>query len=367
MATCYILGAGASYGAKLQSADLRPPLVREMFRRASTIGGGSSFNRVASWCQARYGISREALISGDPDFESVLGRFDADWNSAGSEATQENIGLGLEREELLELVHEIFIGSTVALKFATCPYHDRLAQSLEAADTVLNFNYDFVMEASLEKGKKLTDYGVGSELMGMTHKWDGQTLTEISGFKANRNDPAHLKLHGSLGWFRRKPFAPYRVDSEMGGARPEPEAPACRIVASRSVCVKPPLTSYGSLRIAPKTFVGVESLLVPPAPIKSGLAGPDWKGLWSYAMDRLRESTKWVSIGYSFRPTDEDVNEMVRHIGTAIGSRLEIEIVAPSDGPEIAKRVKELVPLARVRNCYGTLEKYSESLHTIVG
>jgi hypothetical protein len=362
MSLSYILGAGASYGSQLPNPNLRPPLVKDMFRRSQDISGSGTFGRVSSWCKKRYGITPESLVLGDPDFESVLGRYDSDWDATDNEASLENISLGLERQDLLELVYEVFIGSTIATLRATCPHHDRLAQSLTPGDVILNFNYDFLMEASLEKAGKLSDHGIGAELMAFTHEWTGGGLKPLNGFQATRDDPPHLKLHGSLGWFKRTAFSEMRIDSESSGSKPEPNAVKCRIVAHRSRCVKPPLKTYTSLTVAPKTFVGVESVIVPPAPVKSGLAGPEWKGLWDFALERLSESTSWVSIGYAFRETDRDANELFREAGAPLGDTLDIRVVAPSDGPAIVGRVKKLLPKAKVRNSHPTLEEFAREL-----
>lgn len=362
MGVCYILGAGASFGSKLYNPNLRPPLVKDMFRRSHEISGSGTFNRVTSWCQKRYGIPSAALLSGDPDFEAVLGTFDEDWEKTNDEASLENIRLGLERQDLLEVVYEVFIGSTVATLRSTCPYHDKLSMNLTAQDTVLNFNYDFLMEASLEKARKLSDHGIASELMGFTHEWTGSTLKPLARPAAKRDDPPHLKLHGSLGWFRRTPFGEVNIAAESPGPSPDPDAPKCRIVAHRSRCIKPPLKTYDSLTVGPKTFVGVESVIVPPAPVKDNLAGPEWKRLWGFASERLSKSTEWLSIGYAFRETDQDANTLLRDAGKPLKDRLSIHVVAPSDGPAIVSRVQRLLPEATVRNSFRTFEEFANTL-----
>jgi hypothetical protein len=197
-----ILGAGASRGAQCFENVMNPaPLDADFFGIMQRLC--SRDQKLAKFLEF---VRFEFGAGSSPGMEELFTQLEALARFHGG--LKISPGPKVKRYEsqlsdFVEIVATFFrqIFCDVSGKQLTCTYHEKLADVLNAGDTILSFNYDCLMDTALKsKGK------------GSWHAKEGYHVTVASGHNEWNGNKARgawakqtiklLKLHGSLNWDR---------------------------------------------------------------------------------------------------------------------------------------------------------------------
>lgn len=206
----YILGAGFSQPAVL---PLAPELWHEIRRKGLAMSGRASQFRedLDIYIEYRKHCDGIELTLEQVDFEDFMAFLDIEhylglrgsdtWSSHGNEA---------------QVVVKTLIGETLT---ASMPPRDRIpelylrfAEILKPNDLVLTFNYDILLERTLE------DAGVPFRLFPYRHKEDPEIPGRLA--RDERDEVIVMKLHGSIDWFDRSLYSQLEEDRIANGFEP---------------------------------------------------------------------------------------------------------------------------------------------------
>lgn len=275
-----ILGAGASRGSSHFKGSLTPaPLDGDFFKILELIQ-----HKDPNLKALLQFIRKEFRKGSYPSMEAVftqleaLARFHKNLNiTPGPTIKSYARELSKFTENLATYFGIVFLDENQ--RHIICPYHNELAKSLSANDTVVSFNYDCLIDTSLKEAADRswnTKGGYGIELSDPNKNWD----PERTGRGPIATHPIRLlKLHGSLNWDRSNGENP-----EQLRLRDAPYCPANR--AKKEV--------------------------VPPVWNKEVLNDPVLKELWKEARKRLPTGKVLVVIGYSAPQTDLVSQALIR-------------------------------------------------------
>jgi hypothetical protein len=162
-----------------------------------------------------------------------------------------------------------------------CGYHRSIVEALSPKDTIISFNYDCVIDHALRTtgiAKWSARHGYGffkpSRVVGY-QPWNAEKAPDAQNRSINL-----LKLHGSLNWF------------------PFPEDQASGEIKLR----ERPYKQNGQKRYE----------IIPPEYVKTVASRPIFRELWSRAELALRKASVLAFVGFSFTPTDLDVEALFR-------------------------------------------------------
>ncbi len=172
-------------------------------------------------------------------------------------------------------------------------HHVRLLRTrCQPGDTILTFNYDPLIEASLDVVAKTSNI-LWSRSGGMGLRFNGRMI-QGRGIEPLPEEPTNvtlLKLHGSLNWVvpadRRSPHTPSLLRLDVD----DNSGPGFSLVRDRH---------GGTYR----------SVFVPPQPGKA----PQILGLeplWKMARVALASAERWIVIGYRLPDTDREARDLL--------------------------------------------------------
>ena len=295
--TVVVLGAGATRGAEFvvspRAGSTRsgclPPLNADFFTQVQRITSRSHAATVTTLVKdaieiygANFDLTLEQYFT---QLEAML--LTARQRPPSSVAPKFSVAnLTAKRTLLLEALSAVLEESADVARGRSparqdpCSFHARLVDALRAQETIISFNYDCVVDHALRTsgaGKWSARYGycfprpgnvVGDQV------WSAPSAP--AGFNKSIN---LLKLHGSLNWY---PF-PDDGDSPV------------------------------RLRERPYKQRGQKLYeIVPPEYVKSTGAHPFFSRLWANAELAIRKARTIAFIGFSFTPTDLDVEALFR-------------------------------------------------------
>jgi|GEM_PF-5616402 len=293
-----ILGAGATRGASFGSASpvVRPPLDADFFLqlRASELGTSEDAQRLLQFLEDEFGdveLSMEAFYSQVHLHDQFVGDFP---RGKGRRQRYE-----WARRYFLRIIPSLF---GLALAGQKCRWHNALAAALAPGDTVITFNYDCLIDASLRdvakrKWDPATGYGV--EASGSLDAWTDHTGK--GRFPVKRL--SLLKLHGSMNW-----------QVEDGRLHLLPDAYSPR--SEDDLCIVPPLWQ--------KSF-----------------DDPPFHDVWLAAREQLTATKALLVIGYSLPLTDVYTQAMLR----IDVQKLDFLLIANPD-PEARGRIRRVLSSA---------------------
>ncbi len=190
-----ILGAGASFG---NGAGLtKPPLAHEFFMCDSAESLRDDYSVLLRYLDdySRCKISSRSAV----DIEELYGliegfwalcKFDWKWRL---EKFGDEFALISPPQMLRSYIIDIIFESTMWLQQQTCPYHDMLCrQIVSVGDTVINFNYDLIMDTTIKKHFQWNEYNGYGFLEPNLIK---------NGTAVEKSEVTVLKPHGSMNWF----------------------------------------------------------------------------------------------------------------------------------------------------------------------
>jgi hypothetical protein len=205
-----------------------------------------------------------------------------------------------------------------------CSNYGAFVGHLAPGDTVVTFNYDFLLDEVLEQ-------------MGSLRCREGEPLPTV--FDIGGGEGQYLKLHGSVLWWVE--YTPQEMRQRYH--TPEPLG----TVHSHRFTDQLPLVRVRAGWVPHSQ--DCETLIVPPVVAKT--FRPQIEGLWERARGALRSAKEVYVIGYSFPCTDRLVKELTRSRGGSYHG-VSVKIVTkegdPNERAQLVQRVGNAFPGAKV-------------------
>lgn len=277
--TVIVLGAGASRGASFVESlhGTLPPLDSDFFTQAQRLSNAKPKALVDDLIRNTvdiFGTNFKLTMEGFLTHIEHLSNVFEDYKLVGRPPDNPYPQIRQQFLQVLAAVLDEAIGRDPA-----CDYHNALVQALSHRDSILSFNYDWLIDASLrnhghQKWNPRSGYGIAAYVQGRpgmgTEYW--AAVDPSTGEKAYPpNTVTLLKMHGSLNWF------PMPVESDVKRVR----------LRQRW------WHQNGNLRFE----------IAPPEwnkPIRSGI----YQIVWRRARAALRMSRAIAFVGYSLPATD---------------------------------------------------------------
>lgn len=273
-----LFGAGSTRAA---FADRRPPppLDADFFEIASQLLGRGTKRLAQTVTRDVFGLyGKVSGIGLEEYYRDIETRRDL---SHIARARHCPMDWDARTDNLTELVRRVLIHTTCTLDagIVASPLrstvHRAILQKVEAKDTLLTFNYDTVIEESIEEDFGLWNPrdGYGIETTGITLSWSNHWLTARRVDRRSVSKIQILKLHGSLNW------GPYTA---------------------------------GPVRLRPRPYV-VRARRGAPVYDRAEILPPGWnkrvdrnpyRTIWAKARSALENCATLVVIGYSLPQTD---------------------------------------------------------------
>jgi hypothetical protein len=319
-----VIGAGATRGAEFivnppQAAPVPkclPPLNADFFSQLQRI-------TTERHMEAVRGVIEDVVRIYGPNFNLTLEQYFTQLEAMLITARQARVvapdfkpaSLVAMRTRLLDALSSVLEESADVAKQKSparlhpCSYHAAIVDMLEPQDTIVSFNYDCVMDHALRvgaEGKWSAQYGYGfpnARRVFGHESWSA--LSAPVGYNKSIN---LLKLHGSLNWY---PF-PEEEDGEIW------------------------------LRERPYKQRGQKLYeIVPPEYVKVSGSRPIFQKLWANAELALRRARTLVLVGFSFTPTDLDVEALFRLAMASNRGLVRVIIANPSH--EHRRRIRSIL------------------------
>jgi len=230
-----ILGAGATRGG-FSGKNLPPPLDTDFFEIAAKIAGRGTNTLSKSVLQTVWNLYRRINgVSMEYYYRDIDSRekFTAFANPNRRPRDWEN-----EKRKLIELIRRVYIHTTGEydeknkLKGMPSEHHKNIIMSLGKGDSIITFNYDLVVEESVEDSQKWNPkHGYGyKDVTGLNGAWSRAWFKKhnVAAENVKESDIQLFKLHGSINWtihkfnkrIQLKPY-PYHVERYRGAPRRE--------------------------------------------------------------------------------------------------------------------------------------------------
>lgn len=317
-----VLGAGATRGAQfVVDANPRPrcepPLNADFFtqlQRITTARHQATIRAVVKDAVTLFGPNFSLTL--EEYFTQLQAMIATAKSAKGLPAGFKEANLVARRDRLLDALSATLEESADVAKEKSparrnrCEYHDNLVEALEPQDTIISFNYDCIIDHALRStGARKWSAQIGYNFpdyrrVEAYHPWNADQAPATQNMSINL-----LKLHGSLNWF---PFPD-------GGKGP----------------IK--------LRERPYKQAGNKQYeIVPPEYVKRQDAQPIYTTLWSHAEMALRRAEVLAFVGFSFTPTDLDVEALFRLALISGKKKLKRVVIANPSGDH-RRRIRSIL------------------------
>ncbi len=283
-AAVVILGAGATRGASFvrDLPGTLPPLDSDFFTQAQRLSKAKPKTLVAGLVRnavkmfgSNFSLSMEEFLTQVEHLSHVF----EDYRLRGRPKRNP---YPVARQQFLQVLAAVLdeaVGRT-----PTCKYHQRLVSALSTADTLLSFNYDWLIDATLRdhavgKWNPRIGYGVRAYEKGVLGQGTRYWAAKDGDLAYPGKSITLLKMHGSMNWFP--------VPADTVGRR---------------------------LRLRQRWWHQKGDLqfeIAPPEwnkPIRSGI----YQNVWRRARAALKKSRALLFIGYSLPPTDLPAQALLR-------------------------------------------------------
>jgi NAD-dependent SIR2 family protein deacetylase len=322
----FILGAGSSIG---HSKGLFPSITG-FFSAATKLGLSSQneFMIVAEY--AKDILGHDILSSKDrTDIEALFTNIEIEVEKKPS------LELMTVRQQLLKLIQSVLIGLENNLDIKIGEYNEFVSQ-LEKKDTILTFNWDLLLDRTLNRDDFLTDLYKDKtvRIVGDTHYL--KFIMELSALgdgtwqNIGVNKPYQqwspesgyfLKMHGSIDWF-------YCANK------------TCRAADKAFPLIEPTKIHYCS-----ECHENLESLLIPPILNKAYRQYPLIRRIWNLASKEISLADNLIIWGYSLPSTDFYTFWLLRQARKSIRTLILID-------PNIIDRKRNIIKVSFLRKFY---------------
>jgi len=279
-----VLGAGATRGAEFvpRLAGALPPLDSDFFTQAQRLSKDKPKKLLSGLIkQTTDTFGRNFALSMEGFFTMVeqLSNVNEDYKGRGRPPANEYKQM---HDQFLQVLAAV-LDETVTRE-PTCSYHSRLVQAMSREDTILSFNYDWLIDHTLKthgrsKWNPKMGYGVPVYRKGKVGKgtefWAYHEKTTLAP-QYPQGTITLLKMHGSMNWF------PVPTTVRRG-----------KEVVSKLRLRERWWHQQGKLKFE----------IAPPEwnkPIRSGV----YRLVWRRARHVLKQTRAIVFIGYSLPETD---------------------------------------------------------------
>ena len=342
--TTYLLGAGIN--RSVQGPDgLFPPLARDFFRQAlrhPRISNEYTIPKIAplfSFIEKYWHLTQDELKDTDFDLEECFTLLELQRRDAERLQDQDTIISTSRLEWLLTQLLLVFMFEIEHWMFSSSEFQAFGKRIFREKATVITFNYDCLLESAIEaaspprldtmKALSLRDPGDSvisdEDIAFSSHEWNPyvaykvmfdevQLLTPgisrtVEGKRyyehaQNQKDlPAFLKMHGSLGWFYH---SGYRVDgTKLEGQ--DASKTGRSVLRSSFQRLGRPNIDYTDLEI-------LVPLIITPVLNKPYDLHQVFLTVWEQARAELSDCKRLVIGGYSFPPTDFHIRRLLREV-----------------------------------------------------
>jgi hypothetical protein len=299
-----LLGAGATRGASFvdKLPGTLPPLDTDFFTQAQRLSASKPETLVDDLVRnavETFGTNFSLTMEGFLTQVEHLSHVFEDYRGRGRPKNNPYPAIRQQFLQVLAAVLDEAIG-----RDPTCEYHEKLVGALQARDTILSFNYDWLIDWSLRQhaaGRWNPRIGYGVRAYQKGSMAEGTKYWACSkGYP--KKSVILLKMHGSMNWFP--------VPAEAAGRR---------------------------LRLRQRWWHQKGNLqfeIAPPEwnkPIRSGI----YQRVWRRARAALKKSRALFFIGYSLPATDLPAQALLRvDAGLNMGSAppLDLLVLVNPDG-----------------------------------
>lgn len=309
-----VLGAGATRGAEFVVSPpidaappgCLPPLNADFFTQLQRVTSEKHAETIANVVGDIVGLyGPNFSITLEEYFTQLEAMLQMARGAAGLPRGYRDVDLAEKRLRLLDGLSAVLEESADVTKHDSlawsnpCGYHANIVNALAARDTIISFNYDCVMDNALRengKGKWSAKYGycfLKPSKVQQHAIWSAESPPMAHNKSINL-----LKLHGSLNWH------PFPTDQ-----------------------TKP-------VRLRERTYKqrGHQRYeIVPPEYVKRAGAKPEYGTLWTNAALALRKAEIIAFVGFSFTPTDLDVEALFR-LSLVSSKKLRRVVIANPNG-----------------------------------
>lgn len=396
-----VLGAGASFGSS-DHHRVKPPMVSAVLSSAARLGVLDT-HRTDEWWEEFETELRES--GGDPDKLREMYDFDEapEHLSAlkgfvkqqmmvpperlASEPVDFEVVMGLVEGEVLgyhgllqrrrarpdlpgpadvleQQLYLVLCGTLVeATKGIQCRYHDEIAGWLDPGDTVISFNYDLLVDRSLEsRGDWAKNDGYGLRF----HRIGSRTGDDVE-WRPPLDTESRvrlLKLHGSLNWlYPRDSWQQMNLDLYTGKPLRSSDVLYCLDELASDWERDHPLYEWWARYEHEEDdyIFDLHSLIVPPTLNKAYRNSEKFLGpLWGEALElMLTRVQELYFIGYSLRQQDLRSWWLFRKVASESQSLRRVVVVDPSD--EVFERISRVFQGLNVERGERTLGEFADS------
>lgn len=318
-----IIGAGATRGASFvtETRPILPPLDNDFFTQAQRLSSAKPRGLVEGLIRDAvkiFGVNFKLTMEGFLTQVEQLANVSEDYKFIGHPPSNPYPGV---RDLFLQTLAAVF--DEAIGREPNCNYHRALVQSMSADDTIMSFNYDWLIDQTLRayaqgKWNPKIGYGVPAQVRGNrgsgTEYWACKN-PETGEAEYPGPSIALLKMHGALNWFpaAEDPRRPRRVT---------------RLQLRRRWWHQ-----RGTLRFE----------IAPPEwnkPIRSGI----YQRIWRQARIALRDVRALCVIGYSLPTADLPAQALltVDAVMKKTVSTLDLLVVVNPD-PEARRRIRQVL------------------------
>ncbi len=267
----YILGAGASAGYENSEVGLRSPTARDFLAKAGQLISDNHLDRgffenLFRFLEKYYNLRESELSQSCVDIEEVLTVLDLNEDNFFS-----------ARRELIRL---IYLTLDKILYGDPCPHHKALLGGLGTGDTIINFNWDLLVDNLISK----------NHMQKPNYQYTFDKIFRVNNWEPDRSasdGPKLFKLHGSFNWMYCKKC----------------EATYTFVLTGKAVADQirdPEDERLKCLACTGQTY----PVIIPPTLSKPYEAWPVIKSAWEKAREALESAEEITIIGYSLPVTD---------------------------------------------------------------
>jgi hypothetical protein len=354
--TIYVLGAGASMGAKRIPGDhwtqgLKMPSASNFFadifylpetehRDETYVNAlGLTYENVNDFLVRAWGMKRNTRGFDIKDWQSVNIEDVFTFLDVGErmfkKGTNYHMAFQKSKDYLEDFISIIILSRCQDQR---CEYLEKIFRKMSPTDTIISFNWDILADSTLDflGNAQFTNY-----LKLMSEK-----TISISEYK---KAGLFLKLHGSVNWF-------------FCNNRSCPNYREIRLPTAANQHL-PHFPGVGSFSKCERCKEESKFFLVPPVSNKVLIHQNSFlHKLWLIAREKLAYADKIVFIGYSFPSTDFYTEWLFRQINFLVGRKPEITIVNPevkNKDSQVMKRYKTIFKDHKFQK-FATLREYAE-------
>jgi len=322
----FILGSGASHGARIRGLPAGLPLQRKWSEAEHSLPPARREHyqeMLLSWLYSEFRVAADDLVNLE-ELACLIDARTAWLRMMGSHKTAKYPRLA--REWIADI---LLCTLRKRSERARCEDHDRLCLSLSKSDTIISLNWDVIVDWSLGH--------TGLAGFPASYLCDFTSVNRRDGPPVDGAHVALLKLHGSLNW-----FAELSPDGSVAGT--------CEVHPDDLLEVDLP-ANWSPLLLTP-TYE--KSIPVEAFPFL-------FRPIWSEAEKRLVAARQLIVVGYSFPATDHDVRCLFWRTLRVQEHPLSIHIVDP-ECRQVRDRLERFCGSRSVNWVYHTcLQEYLRS------